>query len=80
MFERMEIVESIQKVYLEPSYKKTTWSDATRDGHIRIKRGEAASSNTYHDMSVIAGNSRKRYADYPRSKSKPTCLIHCPGH
>ena len=41
MFERMEIFESIYKVVVEPSYKKSIWADANSAGHIRHNRGEA---------------------------------------
>ena len=31
-------------------------------------------------MSEISGKCRKRYVDYPKGKSKPTCLTHGPGY
>ena len=31
-------------------------------------------------MSESAGQHRKTYLDYPKDKSKPTCLIKNPGH
>ena len=37
-------------------------------------------SNTYSEMSESAEKRRKIYVDYPKGKSKPTCLIHGPGH
>ena len=78
MFEHMDISESICEGAVEPSYKETNRTDATRDGHSRLKRGEPALSNTYSDMSESAGKRRKIYVDYPKGKYKPTCLIHGP--
>ena len=49
-------------------------------GHIKKKRGETASSNTYSQTSEIIENCRKRYVDYLKDKSKLTCLIHGIGH
>ena len=80
MFEHMDIVESIYKGVVEPSYKKNTREDVNHAGHRILKRGEAASSNTYSDMSERSGKHRKIYIDYPEGNSKPTCLIHGPGH
>ena len=31
-------------------------------------------------MSESTGKHRKRYVDYPKGNSKPTCLINGPGH
>ena len=36
-------------------------------------------SNNYSETSESYGKCRKRYIDYPKGKSKPTCLIHVPG-
>ena len=44
MFQRMEIAESIYEGVVEHPYKKTTWADANRAGHISHKIGETASS------------------------------------
>ena len=44
IFKRMEIAESIYEGVVEPSYKKPTWADANRAGHISHKIGETASS------------------------------------
>ena len=60
--------------------KKTTREDANRASNIILKIGEAASSNTYPDMSKSADKLRKRYIYHPKGKSKPTCLIHGPGN
>ena len=46
MFERMEIDESIYEGVLEPFYKKSNRSDATRADKSRKNRGEANLSNT----------------------------------
>ena len=76
----MEIADSIYKGVVEPSYKKTTWEDATCAGHSRLMRVKFDPSNTYSEMSEGSENCRKIYVDYPKRKSKPTCLIHEPGH
>ena len=39
MFERMEIVESIYKGGVQPSYKEPTWAYTNRAGKIRNNRG-----------------------------------------
>ena len=39
MFERMEIVESIYKGVVEPSYKKPTQADSKCAGHSSNNRG-----------------------------------------
>ena len=44
MFERMKITEYIYEGVVEPSYKRPTWADANRAGHIRQNRGESTSS------------------------------------
>ena len=31
-------------------------------------------------MSESANKHRERYVDYPKGMSKPTCLMHRPGH
>ena len=43
-------------------------------------KGEAVLSNTYYEMSESSGKIRKSYVDYPKDRSKLTCLIHGPGH
>ena len=47
MFERIQSSEPIYKGVVKTSYKKPTWSDANRDGHIMNKRGESASSQNH---------------------------------
>ena len=79
MFERMEIIESIHKGIVEPSYKKSIREDANRDGHISNKRGQSNSSQTHPTTGEIASKRRKRYVDCSKTKSK-TCLIHGPRH
>ena len=54
MFECMEITEYIYEVVVELSHKKFNMEDATGDGRIRQKIGEAASSNTYSTTSESA--------------------------
>ena len=80
MFEHMDITEFVYKGEVEPFNKKTSRTYANRDGHIRLKRGESALSNTYSEMSESASKCRRIYLDYLKGKSKPTCLIHGPGH
>ena len=46
MFERMVIAESIYEGVVKPSYKQFTSTGATRYGHSRKKRVEAALSHT----------------------------------
>ena len=55
-------------------------ADAKRAGNTRLNRGESALSNTYSEMSESDGKCRKIYVDYPKGKSKPTCLIHVSRH
>ena len=55
-------------------------SDAKHDGHIRLKRGEGAYSNTYSKTSESSGKLSKIYVDYPKGKYKHTGLIHGPVH
>ena len=78
MFEQMDIAESIYKSIVEPSYKKSTREYSNHAGHIRKKRGEAASSQTHPAMDESAGKRRKQYVDWTLGKSK-ICLIHSPG-
>ena len=59
MFERMEIAESIYKGVVESSYKKPTRAYANCVGHIRQKRGEAASAWTCPEKVESAGKCRK---------------------
>ena len=75
----MEIAEFIYEGVVEPSYK-TTGADANRAGNSRLNIGESALSNTYSEMSESSEKRRKTYVDNPKGKSKPTCLIHGPGH
>ena len=37
-------------------------------------------SNTYSEMSESSDKRRKIYVDYPKGKSKPTCIIHGSRH
>ena len=67
----MDIVESIYKVVVEP---------VNRAGHGSLNRGESALSNTYYEIIESVGKRRKRYVDYLKGKSKPTCLIHVTGN
>ena len=55
-------------------------ADAIRAGRSRLKRRESASSNTYSEISERSVKRRKGCIDYPKGKSKPTCLIHVPVH
>ena len=68
MFECMDIAESINESVVEPSYKKSTRADSTRNGHSRKNRGEAASSHTYSTMSDSSGERRKICLDYPKGE------------
>ena len=79
MFERMDISESIYEGVVELSYKRSTQTDANRDGHSRNKRGEASSYKTHPATSESSGKLMKGYLDHLKSKSK-TCLIHAPRH
>ena len=42
--------------------------------------GEIALSNNYSKISKITGKRRKRYVNFPKDRSKHTCLIHVLGH
>ena len=64
----MEIVEIFYEGVVEPSYKKSTISDANCAGHIRQIRGESALSKTYSEMSKRAGKHKQRYIDHPRDR------------
>ena len=37
-------------------------------------------SNTYSEIIESYGKQRKRYVYNPKDRSKPTCLVHVPGH
>ena len=43
----MEITEYIYEGVVEYYYKKSTWADSNRAGHIRNKREESTSSKNY---------------------------------
>ena len=43
-------------------------------------RGESASSNNYSGVSEDLSSAENIYVDHPKDISKPTCLIHFPGH
>ena len=68
MFERMDIEEYIYEGVVEPFYKKSTGADAIHTGHIKKKRGEAASSHTYYAMSERAGRRRKVNVEHPKGE------------
>ena len=68
MFERMEIVETIYEVTVEPSYKKSTRSDTNRASFSRKIGGEATSSNSYSYISESSGKHRKRYVYHMKDK------------
>ena len=80
MFERIEISEYIYEGVVEPYYKKPTGEDSNCDYYSRKIRREAASPTTYSSMSERSGKNRKRYVYHSKDISKPTCLIHGPGH
>ena len=63
IFEGIDILESIYEGILETSQGETSKADSTRAGHVRLKRGESALSNTYSEMSESAEKLRKRYVD-----------------
>ena len=54
IFERMEISEYIYECVVL-SYKKHTMADAKYAGHSSKIRGEAASSNTFYNISESSG-------------------------
>ena len=62
----MEISESIYEGVVEPSYKTPNMEDSNHAGHRTKIRGEAASSNTYSDMSERARKRRNIYVDNPK--------------
>ena len=64
----METEKKIYEGVVEPSYKKSTRADSTRNGHSRKNRGEAASSHTYSTMSDSSGERRKICLDYPKGE------------
>ena len=50
------------------------------DGHSRLNRVEAVSSNIYSKVSESTVKRRKIYVQDPKSKSQPSCLIYGPVH
>ena len=72
--------KSIYEAVMKPSYKKRSRSDDNCTVQSIKKRGEPSPSNTYSEMSMRSDRRRKRYADNPKNRSQPTCIIHGPRH
>ena len=76
MLERMEISESIYKGVVEPPYKNPTRADSNRSGHVRNKRGEAASSNTRPATGESDVKHQKLYVFLSKSEYKNLSCSH----
>ena len=76
----MEISEINYEGVVEPSYKKTTQSDANCAGYNRNMREGSALSNRSSKISGCSEKFKKSCAVYPSDTSKMTCLIHGNGY
>ena len=80
MFERMEIVETIYEIFVEPYYKNIIKQMLTVLVTVGNQEEKPTCQQLTKGLGKRAGDCTQIYVDHPRDRSKPTCLIFVRAH